>query len=489
MAHEVDSRPLPPASQATPGATAGPSIMDRADRGLEGLWRFLTSMRVAMILMLAIAALAIPGTLLRQIPVAALATAQDHADWLDSVRPYYGAWTNPLDTLGLFNVFNSLLFEILVGALTIGLIACSIHRIPGVVRTVTRPRVDVGPAFFEHAPQHEAIVAHQSLADTRAAVEAVLRGRRYRTLVTDDGVGHVYADQYRWLSFSGLAAHLAIVAILLGAIIGGRFGYRDPDFTIAEGGTRAVTTEPGVTMTLVDFTDSYDPVSGAPIDYASQVILYKDNAEIARQTIRVNDPLHYDGLTFYQASYGNAAAMTIKDAAGNQLASGGVPYEYAVTSLERPLGILTIPNTSYVLWVLGTTGNTGDTVHPGQVQLQVYQSGGTTPVADQIVDQGKPASIAGMTITFDRDSQYTRLNVARDPGVPLVWSGALLLFAGFAIRFMFPHKRVWARITGRPNGGAVVGLATLSQKNVAQGTEFEHIVNDIRTALQAPAQG
>ena len=92
-------------------------------------------------------------------------------------------------------------------------------------------------------------------------------------------------------------------------------------------------------------------------------------------------------------------------------------------------------------------------------------------------------------MTFDRDSQYTRLNVARDPGVPLVWGGALLLFAGFAVRFMFPHKRVWARITGRPNGGAVVGLATLSQKNVATGTEFEHIVNDIRTALQAPAQG
>ena len=489
MTHEVNSRPLPPASETTPGVAAGPSIMDRADRGLEGLWRFLTSMRVAMILMLAIAALAIPGTLLRQIPVAALATAQDHSDWLDSVRPYYGGWTNPLDTLQLFNVFNSVLFRVLVAALTISLIACSIHRIPGVIRTVTRPRVDVGPAFFEHAPQHEAIVAHRSLAETQAAVDGVLRGRRYRTLTTDDGVVHVYADQYRWLSFSGLVAHLAIVAILLGAIIGGTFGYRDPDFTIAEGGTRAVTSEPGVTMKLIDFTDTYDPISGAPIDYASQVLLYRDGAQIASQTIRVNDPLHYDGLTFYQASYGNAAAITIKDAAGNQLASGGIPYEYSVTSQNRPLGILTIPNSNFVLWVLGTSGNAGDTVKPGQVELQVFQQGGTTPVADQVIDQGKPATIAGLTMTFDRDSQYTRLNVARDPGVPLVWGGALLLFAGFAVRFMFPHKRVWARITGRPNGGAVVGLATLSQKNVATGTEFEHIVNDIRTALQAPAQG
>ena len=49
-----------------------------------------------------------------------------------------------------------------MAALTISLIACSIHRIPGMVRTATKPRVDVGPAFFEHAPQHEAIVVRQT---------------------------------------------------------------------------------------------------------------------------------------------------------------------------------------------------------------------------------------------------------------------------------------------------------------------------------------
>ena len=114
-----------------------------------------------------------------------------------------------------------MVFRVLVAALTISLIACSIHRTPGMFRTATKPRVDVGPAFFEHAPQHEAIVARHSAAETQAVVEGVLKARRYRTLAMDDGVVHLYADRYRWLSFSGLIAHLSIVVILAGAIIGG----------------------------------------------------------------------------------------------------------------------------------------------------------------------------------------------------------------------------------------------------------------------------
>ena len=64
MTHEVNSRPLPPAGANAPGAAAHPSAMDRVDGGLEGLWHFLTSMRVAMVLMLAIAVLGIFGSLL-----------------------------------------------------------------------------------------------------------------------------------------------------------------------------------------------------------------------------------------------------------------------------------------------------------------------------------------------------------------------------------------------------------------------------------------
>jgi cytochrome c biogenesis protein len=490
MTDEVHTRPLPPAAAKTPPtAAASPSAMDRVDRGLEGLWHFLSSMRLAMVLMLLIAAMGVIGSLVIQAPPGVVADPTAKADWLDGIRPRFGGWTDIMNSLQLFEIFNSVVFRVLVAALTISLIACSIHRTPGMIRTATKPRVDVGPAFFEHAPQHEAIVARRSAAEAQAAVEAVLRARRFRTLAMDDGVVHVYADRYRWLSFSGLIAHVAIVVILAGAIIGGAFGYRDSNFTIAEGATRdASLAEAGLSMKLVDFADSYDTTTGAPTDYVSKVIVYKDGQEIDRHELRVNDPYRYGGTTFYQASFGSAPVMTIKDESGKVLASEGIPYEWQVGSDEHPLAIYPVPNSDKVVWIVGTTGGADPKIKPGQVEVQVYNSGDSTPVDSKVIDQRTETTVAGLALTFERESQFTRLNVAKDPGVMLVWLGALLLFGGFAIRFLFPHKRLWGRIETRANGGAVVKMATLTQKDVSAGTEFEKIVTDIRAALQAPAQ-
>jgi cytochrome c biogenesis protein len=487
MTQEVQSRPLPPPA-APVAAAAGPTAMDRVDRGLEGLWHFLSSMRVAMVIMLAIAVLGVVGSLVIQAPPGVLADPKEKASWLDEIRPKYGGWTGIMDSLQLFQIFNSVVFRVLIAGLTISLVACSIHRIPGMVRTATKPRVDVGPAFFEHAPQHEAIVVRRTPAETLAAVQGVLRGRRYRTLTTDDGSIHLYADRYRWAPFAGLIGHFSLVVILAGAIAGTLFGYRDSQFTVAEGATLPVAAEPGLTLQLVDFTDKYDTRTGAPIDYASQVVLFKDGTEIDRHTIRVNDPLRYGDTTFYQAFFGAAAVLSVKDASGATLLAQGVPLAWRTTADNRPIGSFSVPGKNLVGWVIGTLGNGDATVKPGQMQVELYTSGDAKLIDSKVIDQGKSTTIGDLSITFEREAQFTGLNVAKDPGVVLVWLGAMMLFFGFVIRFILPHKRVWGRIVARPNGGAVLGMATLSTKDIAQGTEFDNLVNDIRAALQAPAK-
>ena len=487
MVQEAGTPPIVPAGVAAGPATTAPGVMDRVDQVLEGLWHLLTSMRVAMIIMLLIAVMGIAGSLIIQMPNGVAGDPAARADWLNGVRPRFGSWTDILNGLQLFEVFNSIVFRVLMALLTISLIACSVHRIPGIVRTISKPRVDVGPAFFQHAPQHETIVARQAPAQSRDIVVALLRKRGYRALLVEDDQIHIYGDRWRWMQFAGLAGHLSLVVILAGAIIGGLWGYRDNNFTLAEGNTLAVGAEAGLSLHLNDFTVAYDQITDMPSDYASQVVLLKDGQPIETHTIRVNDPLRYGDLTFYQSSFGSAAQITVKDTTGNVLASEGVPFSWQTSDNQRSLGILTIPNSPYTLWLFGTSG-TGDTkVHPGQVEVEVFNSGSQTPVDDKILDQGVAATVAGLTLTFDRDTQYTALTVARDPGAPLVWIGAALLFFGFALRFTRPHKRIWGRITTRPNG-AIVSMATLAQKDAALGTEFEDLVNDIRTALQAPVQ-
>ncbi len=178
--------------------------------------------------------------------------------------------------------------------------------------------------------------------------------------------------------------------------------------------------------------------------------------------------------------------MTVKDASGKTLVSEGVPMAWRTTADNRPIGSFSIPGTNDVGWVVGTLGSGDSSIKPGQMEVQLFTADGGQQIAKQVVDQGKPAQIGDLTVTFDRESQFTGLNVARDPGVMLVWLGAFLLFAGFVIRFLLPHKRVWALISPRGKG-SVLALASLGSREAALGTDFENLVNDIRAALHVPA--
>ena len=124
-----------------------------------------------------------------QIPADAAGNPALESQWVDSVRPRYGGWTDVFNALGLFNVFNSILFRILAAALTISLIACSIQRIPGMIRTAQQPpprRRRRRSSSTRRSTRQ--IVVRRGAAETRELVEGVLarpplpdarRGRRH----------------------------------------------------------------------------------------------------------------------------------------------------------------------------------------------------------------------------------------------------------------------------------------------------------------------
>ncbi len=451
-----------------------------ADAALDWVWRQLTSMRFGLVLILSLAALSVAGTVLVQAPAGVLADPAAKADWLDQVRPKYGGWTNVLDTLGLFAIFQTIWFRAIAGLLTISTLACSIQRIPGVLRTITAPRVSVGTAFFEHAPHHASVVRRGSPSRVLEAVQTVFVHHRYRFIVESDETIHLYADRFRWVPLAGIVGHLAIAVIVVGAIVGGVLGYRDSEFTLAEGSTRSVPTKPGVTVQLISFTDSYYAETGAPSDYASELVVARDGQEVARQTVRVNDPLQFEDLTFYQSFYGPAARLKVADETGTSLFEDGVALAWRATDGNRPIGSFTVPSKGLTVWVIGTGGSDDLIVRPGQARVEVYaDGGGDTPVDSASLDPGKPATVDGLTFTFERELQFTGLSIARDPGAPLVWLGCALLFFGFAIRFTVPHRRIWGRITRQSDGHTTVTLAGLARGDDSLGREIDRLIAEI----------
>ena len=486
MTHEAQTGRLPAETVSPPAETLeqGGGIA-RPDL-LEGLWGLLTSMKFGVVVILALAALGLVGTMVIQAPPGIAADAAAKADWLDEVRPKYGGWTPILDQLQVFTIFESVWFRALAALLTASLIACSAHRLPGLWKSATKPHVAIGEAFFTHAPQHEFIAVRGTGEEIGARVGGVLRRHRYRVVSEDDGILHLYADKFRWGPFGTVIGHLSLVVILAGALVGSMFGFRDTGFVVAEGSTVPVANGQGISVELVQFQDAYYTETGAPADYASDLVIYQDGTEVARQTVRVNEPLRYGGLSFYQSFYGPAAAIRVTDAKGSSVFADGVPLAWTEGDSGRRVGSFVIPGADLTVWIIGTAG-TGDTVvAPGQMRVEVYKGSAGTAVAGQTIDQRTSAVLAGYTFAFDREMQYTGLSVARDPGTPLIWLGSLLMIAGFVLVLMFPHRRIWGRLVVRHDGRGMLSLAAAGRRDVTANTEFTDLVTDIRAAFTTP---
>lgn len=463
------------------------AVVSPSDIG-ERLWRFFISMRTGLALILALVVLGLIGTLLVQAPVGLQADAQAYAAWIDSVRPKYGGWTGAFDMLGLFSVFNSIWFRGITVLLMTSVLACSVNRAPHLWKQATKPRTRMSDAFFDHAPLALATTTAARPEAAAEAVAATLRGRRFRTLV--EGAGdtiNVYADKNRWGPFGTVVAHLSLVVILTGALIGTAFGFRNEGLAVAVGSTADVGNETGLTVEARRFVDSYYP-NGSPSDYASDLIVYRDGREVGAATVRVNEPMTVDGVTFYQSFFGPAASIRITGQDGDVVFDQGVPLQFGYGDGSRVAGQIVLADAGLTAYVVApASGEVDPAIRPGQVQFEVYETATMAdPVAVQTLSQGQAADVAGLDVTFVREHQYTGLIVARDPGAPFIWLGCFLLIAGTAVVFFFPSRRVWALVRPDRAGTSTVQVAAIVRHDVGFGAEFERMGEEIRVTIKSP---
>ena len=134
------------------------------------------------------------------------------------------------------------------------------------------------------------------------------------------------------------------------------------------------------------------------------------------------------------------------------------------------------------VYVIGAaSGKTDPNIKAGQMQLEIHKAGTKDPIATEVVSQGKPTTIDGLSYTYERTRQFTGLIVARDPGANFVWVGSVLLVLGLFLVFFFPHRRVWVRVR-RTSGGSEILCASTMKRDVAFKPQFLQLVTDIQLA-------
>jgi cytochrome c biogenesis protein len=486
MSQDTRTRPLEPDAyeslDALDGAGGGASVA--ASDVLDRLWRFFINMRTGLWLMLAFGLMSFIGAMLMQAPAGLSADPAAYDAWLKTLQPKYGGWTPVFDRLGFFAIFSSVWFKANMALLTTSILACSVNRAPRLWKLARHPRTRMGEVFFSHAPLRAAILVPAGPDTALEDVRGVLKAHHFRTVIDeggDDGDLNLYADRFRWGPFGTVIAHLSFVIILIAFFVSSTTGFKNPNFVVPVGSTVQVGHGSGLAIKAMSFNDAYYP-DGTPSDYASDLILYKNGVQVDRKTIRVNSPLKRDGISFYQAFFGEAAAMKVIDSDGKVLYSDATPLSWTSDDGEHSIGQFNLPAKKQVVEiVVAASGKTDPNIKAGQVEVNVFQDGTKAAVASQVVDQSKPVTLAGLSYTFERTRQFTGLIVAKDPGMNIVWVGSALLTIGLYLVFFFPHRRMWVRIR-KTTGGSEILCASPMKRDLAFKPQFNQLITDIQFA-------
>jgi cytochrome c biogenesis protein len=79
---------------------------------------------------------------------------------------------------------------------------------------------------------------------------------------------------------------------------------------------------------------------------------------------------------------------------------------------------------------------------------------------------------------------YTGLQVAKDPGVEIVWLGCLLMVIGIYVAFFMSHRRIWVRIQ---HGTVTIGGNASKNQGSFQHT-FDGLVDKLKADLSGEKQ-
>ena len=149
-------------------------------------WRLMTDVRFAVLLITLLALSGLVGMLVRQFPITA---ADDPARYAVELANQHRAWdglplgsflVDAFDTVGLFSVFSTSWFLLLMTVLVISIISCTADRTPRLWRGVRNVRVVQPEAFFDLRREHRTLLDGTPAEGTVAAVQAAFRKRHFR---------------------------------------------------------------------------------------------------------------------------------------------------------------------------------------------------------------------------------------------------------------------------------------------------------------------
>ena len=496
-------------------AAAGARVPRRLGRWLLRRWRWLTSMRTALVLLFLLAVAAVPGSLLPQRSLSPSAVAQFVEDNPD-LAPV-------LDTLGMFDVFSSPWFSAVYLLLFVSLIGCLLPRCTAHLRALRADPPPV-PRHLQRLPCHttdRVPLTAQAMTDR---LETDLRAVRFRVARRTTAAGHeISAERGRMKETGNLVFHVSLVALLL-ALAGGKLWGYEGSILVTEGDgfcnsfqqydqyiAGPLVDQDDLTplcFDLQDFRATYEP-NGTPASFTADVGVQRaPGAPTSPTTIGVNDPFRSEGDRLYVTGHGFTPQFTVTLPGGQvfeQLSAPFLPRDpitlasegvvklpdlgdgsgdgFAVQGFFAPTGLIqggvltsidARPSNPQVA-IIGYRGYLGlDSGRPQSVftldQTQI-DVGALRRIGEATLRVGQSATFAdGTVVRFDGFREFAALQVSHDPGQIGVLISAITMLVGLMAALLVRRERIFARVSGtqEPAGGRL-GSTTIELGGLTRG--------------------
>ena len=428
----------------------------------NGVWKFFTSVKLTVFVLLILAATSIIGTLIPQ-----------NASQAFYLQKYGEVFSSLFKGLNIIDMYHSWWFLMLMGLLAVNIIVCSIDKLQTTWKIIFPAKVSFSLERFNRMESAHRFDYEKEADVLEKACHELLENTVGTVSVkkSDDGTA-LFAERGRWTRLGVYVVHLSILFMLAGAVIGSLLGFKgfvninegeSTDIIEARKGQHQHISL-GFSVRCNDFSVSfYD--TGQPKEFRSSLTIIDDGKEILTRDIIVNDPLRYRGISFYQSSYGTASAKNVHLKYTSK--DSGMVYEKTLSFKEA----LTLPESGGQL-VLDRFANgyqfRGHNLGEGFVGHIVPESGPETEIFISVrfptFDKMRQGKFAFEVDGFDK-KYYTGLQVNKDPGVWYVYLGFVLMIVGCWTTFFMSHQSSCIHITRRDGEKSRVMVSGFAHRN------------------------
>ena len=464
---------------------------------LNKIWKFFTSVKLTVALLLTLATTSIIGTLIPQ-----------NKNPMEYRQAFGDFFYRLFDVLDVFDMYHSWWFQLLLLLLTINVLVCSVDRLTSSWKIifVKNPRFSLDR--FKNNKNKILANDPRSLEEIKTSAEAIFSRKFSYRRIEEQGSGFsLFAEKWRWTRLGVYIVHTSVVLMLVGGLIGSIYGF-EGFVNIPEGESAAsirllnsdqIQPLP-FEIQCEDFSVSfYD--TGQPKEFRSRLTIVEQGEKVLQKDIVVNDPLRYRGINIFQSSYGelpqqqSVAQLPEEIQLSFVSKETGMEYKKKVridqpVDIPEKLGRLVLRELKPAFnfrgrelgaALVGTLTQANGSEVEIVLPLRFPSFDRMSPMFDSARSDGVFISVLDMQASVSPENKryYTGLQVSKDPGVWVVYTGFILMILGCYVTFFMSHQRVCVHVTSDGGKRRILVAGTANKNKMGMQRKVQQLAETL----------